>query len=321
MALIVTAADVRRLMSLSDCIAAVEEAFRAHGEGRVEAGVLSAHGAGGVFHIKTAAIGRRFGAKANANFPSNPARRGLPAIQGLMLLFDSGDGRPLAVLDSIELTAMRTAAATAVAAKYLAPQNATTVAIAGCGKQGRAQLEAIARVLPVKRALAFDVDCDRALQYAAEMSGRLRVPVTARESLEGIDAGVWITCTPSPTPFLHRSHVKPGAFVAAVGADNSSKSEIAPELMAGSRVVTDVTDQCIEMGDLHHAIAAGAMTRDDVVAQLGEVIATNRNVRTTEADIVVFDSTGAGFEDAAAAALIYERAREAGCLDVQFGAT
>jgi alanine dehydrogenase len=103
--------------------------------------------------------------------------------------------------------------------------------------------------------------------------------------------------------------VKAGAFVAAVGADNPSKSEITPELMAASRIVTDVTDQCVEIGDLHHAIAAGMVKRSDVVAQLGEVVDRGIPIRRSDDDIVVFDSTGAGFEDTAAASVVYERAR------------
>ena len=134
------------------------------------------------------------------------------------------------------------------------------------------------------------------------------MPVVALESLDAPDTDVWITCTPSRTAFLRREHVKPGALVAAVGADNPSKSEITPELMAASRVVTDVTGQCVEIGDLRHAIAAGAMRREDVVAQLGEVVAGQRKVRRSDDDIVVFDSTGAGFQDTAAAAVIYEHA-------------
>jgi alanine dehydrogenase len=307
---LLTGADVRRLLSLDDCIAAVEDAFRAHGQGRVEAGVLSAHADGGAFHIKTAIVGGRFGAKANANFPSNPAQHGLPAIQGVMLLFDVNDGRALAVMDSIELTALRTAAATAVAAKYLAPVGAKSLAVVGCGRQGRVQLEAVRRVVRLTKAFAFDADRERARSFARELDA------AAADTLEEIDADIWITCTPSRTPFLERAHVKAGAFVAAVGADNPTKSEITPQLMAASRIVTDVTDQCVEIGDLHHAVAAHAVTRDDVVAQLGEVVAGRRGIRRTEEDIVIFDSTGAGFQDTAAASVIYDRARAAGFPDV-----
>ena len=310
MTLILTGSDVRHLLPLDDCIAAVELAFRAHGQGLIEAGVLSAHAQDGAFHIKTALVGGRFGAKANANFPGNPQRHGLPAIQGVMLLFDANDGRPLAVLDSIELTALRTAAATAVAAKYLARRDAMTVAIVGCGRQGRVQLEAVRRVVPVTKTFAFDADRDRSHSFSRDLDA------IAVDTLDGIDADIWVTCTPSRVAFLQKSHVKPGAFVAAVGADNPTKSEITSELMAASRIVTDVTDQCAEIGDLHHAIAARAVTRDDVVAQLGEIVAGRRDVRRTSDDVVVFDSTGAGFQDTAAATVVYERALAGGYLDV-----
>ena len=293
------AEEVRRLLPLADCIDAVENAFRIHGEGRVESGVLSTHAHDGAFHTKTAIVGDRFGAKTNANFPGNPAKNGLPSIQGVMLLFDANDGRPLAVIDSGELTALRTAAATAVAAKYLAKRDARSVCVVGCGRQGRVQLEAIRLVRDIKRAYAFDMNREQCQTLDA----------TPINSLDGVDADIWITCTPSKSAFLRCAHVKSGAFVAAVGADNPSKSEITPELMAASRVVTEVTDQCVDIGDLRHAIAAGAMTRDDVVAELGQVITRKIAVRRSDDDIVIFDSTGAGFQDVAAASVVYERSR------------
>jgi len=292
--MVLDAADVVRLLPIDDCIAAVEAAFVEHGE----TSVLSAHAERGAFHIKTAFVGRRFGAKTNANFPSNPGERGLPSIQGVMLLFDSADGRPLAVMDSIELTALRTAAATAVAAKYLAPRDAAIATIVGCGKQGKAQLDAIRRVLRLRRVFAFDTDRERARRFAGENDAE------AVTTLESRDSDVWITCTPSREPFLRREHVRPGAFVAAVGADNTSKSEIAPELMAASRVITDVTAQCIAMGDLHHALTAGAVA----AAELADVISGRAAARRGDNDVVIFDSTGAGFQDTAAASIVYDRA-------------
>jgi alanine dehydrogenase len=292
--MVLSSADVLRLLPLDDCIAAVERAFRDHSE----PGLLSAHVDRGAFHIKTAVAGRRFGAKTNANFPSNPQERGLPSIQGVMLLFDADDGRPLAAMDSIEITALRTAAATAVAAKYLAPASAKTATIVGCGKQGRVQLEAVRRVLDLRRVFAFDADGERARKFADDAGA---TPVT---SLESRDTDVWITCTSSRLPFLRREHVREGAFVAAVGADNPSKSEITPELMAASRVITDVTAQCVEIGDLHHALASGAAA----AGELADVILGRIPARTRDREIVIFDSTGAGFQDTAAASLVYDRA-------------
>jgi ornithine cyclodeaminase/alanine dehydrogenase-like protein (mu-crystallin family) len=123
---------------------------------------------------------------------------------------------------------------------------------------------------------------------------------------------VIVTCTTSKSPVLHQGEVSPGAFVAAVGADNEEKHEIDPALMARSRVITDITDQCARIGDLHHAIEAGVMSQRDVHAELGEVLAGSRPGRMSESETVIFDSTGAALQDVAAAALVYERALAAG---------
>src|SRR5262245_11817138 len=101
---LLTGADFLDLVSMDDCIVAVEQAFREFGEGRLHAGILSAHAGSGAFHIKTSTFGRYFAAKLNANFPTNPAKHGLPSIQGVIVLADATNGRPLALLDSIEVT-------------------------------------------------------------------------------------------------------------------------------------------------------------------------------------------------------------------------
>jgi alanine dehydrogenase len=307
MTLLLTGSEVAELLTLDDCIAAVEEAFRAYGEGRLHPpGILSVHEDRGAFHIKTAAVNGRFGAKANANFPTNPATNGLPSIQGVMLLFDAQDGRILALLDSIELTILRTGAATAVAAKYLAPRDSRDVMIYGAGRQGRVQLEAVSRVLPIERAYIHDVDAAKAQAYASEMSAKLGIKVSCAPP--PAPCALVITCTPSKEPFLRA----PAPFIAAVGADNPSKSEIAPSLMKSAKVVPDIVEQAAEIGDLRTAIACGAMTRDDVYAELGAIVAGRKPGRVNDDDVIIFDSTGIGFQDTAAASIAYDRAVKAG---------
>ena len=237
--LVITRADVARVLRLPDCIEAVERAFLRHARGQtIPPGVLGAHVDGGGFHVKTAglldAVGGRpvFAMKVNANFPGNPDRHGLPTIQGVIALFDGADGRLLALLDSIEITSLRTAAATSVAAKYLAPDGGT-VTICGCGEQARSQLRALACVRSVQRVMALDVNAERATCFAADMAAELGVDVrvirapgdAARETT------IWVTCTTARRWFLGREHVAPGAFVAAVGADNPEKQEIEPALL------------------------------------------------------------------------------------------
>ena len=310
--------DVRRILAMRPCIDAVERAFAGHARGAtIPPGVLGAHVDGGGFHIKTAGILAEsandrpvFVAKVNANFPGNPRRSGFPTIQGVLALFDADDGRLLALLDSMEITSVRTAAATAVAAKYMARADATSVGICGCGEQGRSQLRALACVRSIRRAAAFDLDYERARHYAAEMSSELAIEVApVREVADATrQADIVVTCTTSTHWFLGRQHVGNGTFIAAVGADNPHKQEIEPELLAESTVVADMLEQCATIGDLHHALAAGVMHRADVHAELTDVVSGAKPGRVSPDETIVFDSTGTALEDVAAAMLVYEAA-------------
>lgn len=309
--------DVARLLHMPDCIEAVERAFLRHAQGlTIPPAVLGVHVEGGGFHVKAAglmdAIGGRpaFAAKVNANFPGNPDRTGLPTIQGMIALFDASDGRVLALLDSIEITSLRTGAATAVAARHLARPGPATVTICGCGEQGRYQLRALACVRPLERVMAIDVSADRAARFATSMAEELDIEVSVVNGPADAarETDIWVTCTTARRWFLGRQHVGAGVFVAAVGADNPEKQEIEPELLAASAVVADVLDQCASIGDLHHAIAAGLMRRADVRAELADVVSGSNKGRYSPDEIVVFDSTGTALQDVAAAALVYERA-------------
>src|SRR6185436_3280324 len=153
MTLILSRSDVHALLTLRDCIAAVEQAFALHADGKtLGPGVLGVPVPGGGFHVKAAGLvgaRRYFAAKTNANFPENLKTFGRPTIQGTVVLFDARHGEPLAVMDSGSITALRTGAATAVAAKYLARPESRVATVVGCGVQGEIQLAAIAAVLPL----------------------------------------------------------------------------------------------------------------------------------------------------------------------------
>jgi len=316
--LVLTRREVAALLDLDACIAAVESAFALHGEGRVRPPAVAGLAAdGGGFHIKAASLvaGRSYFAfKVNANFPGNRERHGLPTIQGAIILCDGEDGRVRAIVDSIEITMQRTGAATAVAAKHLARPVESVVTVCGCGLQGRVQLRALARVVRLRRVLAWDVDAARAEAYAREMESELGVPTRAvpRPGEAARESDVVLTCTPASQWFLGRADVRPGTFVAAVGADNEHKQEIEPALLAVSTVVVDVLEQAATIGDLHHALAAGVMTREQVYAELGAIVAGKVAGRRHGEEIIVFDSTGTALQDVAAAAVVYERALAAG---------
>jgi len=310
--------DVLELLPLADCIEAVERAFRLHAEKKTFGpGVLGVQAVDGSFHIKAAGLlGERsyFAAKTNANFPDNPRRHGLPTIQGTVVLADAANGRPLALMESGSVTALRTGAATAVAAKFLARRDARTATIVGCGAQGETQLAAIAAVLPLRHAWVLDADHARAEAFAARSAASLGLSVEATKDLGAAVRGsdVCVTCTPARRAFLGVADVGPGTFVAAVGADNRGKQELEPALVAGATLVVDVLEQCAEIGELQHALAAGLITREQVHAELGDVVAGRRPGRTRDDEITIFDSSGTALQDVAAAIAVYEKARAIG---------
>jgi len=312
--LLLSRSDVASTLTPDACLAAVEQAFRMHAEGNaLPPGVLGVHANEGGFHVKTAGLPLQryyFAAKINANFPANPSRFGLPTIQGLVLLYDAEKGTPLAVMDSMEITAIRTAAATAIAAKYLARDDAKTLTICGCGIQARAQLRALMRVRKLETVLAFDADRAQAARFADEMCAELRLKVSVAEDLATAvrKSDICVTCTTAKRFLIRREDVLPGTFLAGVGADNPEKQELDPALFACSKVVVDSLDQCASIGDLHHALDAGVATRDCVHAELGEIVAGRKPGRTSRDEITLFDSTGTALQDVAAAAVAYERA-------------
>lgn len=312
--LLLSRSDVERLLTPDDCIAAVEDAFRQLALGKVQPlGILGLHGDEGSFHIKAALLRLDrpyFAAKSNANFPNNGVRFGLPTIQGVVILCDAASGLPLAVMDSIAITALRTAAATAVAAKYLAREQSAAALICGCGGQAAAQLRALLRVRSPLRIYAYDQDAARAQTFAAALGNEIPAVITPVVDLADAVAAsdIVITCTTSRHYFITREMVRPGTFVAGVGADSENKQELDPLLLAHGTLVTDITEQCSAIGDLHHAIASNTMSRADVHAELGEIVAGLKSARTSDDEITVFDSTGTGLQDVAAAIAVYSRA-------------
>jgi ornithine cyclodeaminase/alanine dehydrogenase len=304
--------DLAALMRFGDYVDAVADAFRLHSEGRaVLPPPMHIPADNGGFHVKAASLGGYVAVKTNSNFPGN-RRHGLPTIQGAILLFEAANGVLLAMIDSIEITIKRTGAATTVAARYLARPDSRTATISGCGAQGRVQLEALRHGLDIRRVFLFDNDRAAAEKFAAEIAAERALDVEVVDTLRNatLESDVIVTCTTAHTPYLDAADVPPGAFIAAIGADNPEKSEIEPALMAKACVVTDVTAQCAVMGDLHHAIRAGTMRAADIHAELGELVGGRKPGRVTADEIMIFDGCGVGIQDVAASVRAYEIACE-----------
>ncbi|MFN2603703.1 MAG: ornithine cyclodeaminase family protein [Gemmatimonadaceae bacterium] len=313
-AVLLSKSEVERLLDVRSCITAVEQAFRQRGEGRLaSSGVLALHVDGGGFHAKAAVLelARRYLAvKINANFPDNPSARGLPTIQGVLVLFDATTGVPLAIMDSMAITTLRTAAASAVAARFLARPSARTATFVGCGVQGRTHVAAISAVVDLHRAYVSDQNKLKAAAFVKEMQSLYPFEILLAEDIRAATSAsdIIVTMTSAERAFIGIDDVSPGAFIAAVGADNEHKQEIDEALFAQSAVIVDDLEQCAAIGDLHHAINAGVVTKIHVRATLDEVVAGRKPGRMSNDEIIVFDSTGVAIEDVAAASVVYERA-------------
>lgn len=312
--LLLTRKEISALLRFSDYFDAVETAFKAHADGHsLSQGLLHLDSRGGEFHVKGGGLqlGKSYFAfKINGGFYQNAKLHSLPNIIGTIALCDGENGYPLAIMDSGEITRQRTAAAAAVAAKRLARSDAETITICGCGTQGQAQLSAMTWLLPIRKAYAFDVDAGQRERFAAKLTQELEIPVEPvhEPGLAVRESDVVVTCTPSRYPYLKTSDVRPGTFIAAMGADSPEKQELETSVLASSKLVVDILSQCERVGELHHALEAGEMRREDVHAELGEVVAERKTGRTSRDEITIFDSTGTALQDVAAAATVYEKA-------------
>ena len=314
--LLLTRKDVATLLTLDECIVGVEAAFKLHAENKaLPPKVMGMHTQNGGFHIKAGILDLNrnyFVTKINSNFQDNMKKHGLPLIRGVVVVCSGENGEVLAIMDSIEITILRTGAATAVAAKYLARTDANSVTICGCGNQGKVSLRALMKVRSIEKVYAFDTDISKAEKFVNELMQELNLVVRVVTQLdEGVrKSKICITCTPSKKAFLKPGDIMPGTFIAAVGADSEEKQELEPELLSANKVVTDLTEQSKSIGELHHALEKKLMTTADVHAELGEIISGKKHGRASDNEIIIFDSTGTALQDVASAAIVYEKAIE-----------
>jgi ornithine cyclodeaminase len=273
--------------------------------------------ANGEVDVKTAYVPGidSFAIKISPGFFDNP-KIGLPSLNGLMTLFSARTGLIEAVLlDNGYLTDIRTAAAGAVAADRLAKPDASRVAILGTGLQARLQLEALTHVRDIQSAVIWGRDPEKAKKTAGELAEKLGFPVTAEPDAETAVKGadIVVTTTPATEPILMADWIEPGQHVTAMGSDAEHKNEIDPALVARADLyVADRLSQTRNLGELHHALAADAITGEDGLAEIGPIIAGTAKGRQSETDITLADLTGTGVQDTAIATLARQRAQKAG---------
>jgi ornithine cyclodeaminase len=311
--------DVRQLISMTDAIAAVREAFVAADQGRavmpppLEMRVPEADGE---LHVKGAYITGTpvFAVKTATGFYRNPSR-GLPVSGGMTLVHDAETGElRVLVADGGLLTELRTAAAGALAADLLAQPEAHVAAVIGTGGQARYQLQALREVRPIQQVRVWGRRNEAAERYATEMMSAglsVLVSATAREAVAG--SAVIITATSSSEPLVQADWVAPGAHVTAIGSDMPHKQELDPRILAAaSKYAPDNVQTALASGELHHAVAAGVFDVAAVYGELGAIASGRLPGRTTDDELTVADLTGLGVQDAAIAALVARLAEQHG---------
>ncbi|SPB13443.1 multidrug DMT transporter permease [Caballeronia novacaledonica] len=314
-------AQLRKLVPLDlDAIEQVEAAFKSLATEAVAMPPilrLDIPEHAGEVDVKTAYLPRfpSFAIKVSPGFFDNPSL-GLPSLNGLMLVLSARTGLTEAVLlDNGYLTAVRTAAAGAVASRWLARKDAKRVAIIGAGEQARLQLKALRLVRDIEHVTVWARDAGSARRFARECED-LPCDVAGSVNQALMHADIAITTTPSREPLIHARDLHPGLHITAMGSDAEHKNEIAPDVFAKARYVCDRLQQVRVLGELHHAIDAGVIDADASFAELGEVIAQQAPGRTNDDEITVCDLTGTGAQDTAIATLAIQRARgsEAGTI-------
>lgn len=309
-----TESELRQAVTLNnDAIDVIEQAFAALAKGGVVMPpILSMHieDKNGEVDVKTAYVPGMdaFAIKASPGFFDNPAK-GLPSLNGLMILFDSDTGVVKSVLlDNGYLTDVRTAAAGAVAARHLAPESPDTVGIIGAGTQAELQLEALALVRRFKQVLIWSRDLDKAAAFASRIQAKLEIPVKAVESAETCvrNSEIIITTTPSRTPLIYSDWLQTGQHVTAMGSDSPEKNELDPNIVVrADRFICDRKSQSTAQGELRSAIQAGLAGDDFIADELGEIIIGEKIGRSSAKQITVCDLTGTGIQDTAIANQAY----------------
>jgi ectoine utilization protein EutC len=321
--LILSEPEIRALLDPAACVQAVEKAFAAYASGKAQLPPvinLEVPEHGGEVHIKAGHLsgGPYYAVKIASGFYGNAAL-GLPGSNGMVLVFDSRTGAPAAfLLDNGFITDLRTAAAGALAVKYLARKKLTTVAVIGAGAQARYQVQLLPLVRTFHEVRVWGRNRDKAEACVQDLRragipGQPSFAVASSVEQAVRAADVVFTVTASHEPLIRAEWLEPGTTVIAVGSDGPDKQELEVAVLArADGIVADSLPQCLRLGEIHHAVEHGAISKEKVGAELGEIAAGLKPGRQSDQELIVCDLTGVGVQDVAAASLVMERALAAG---------
>ncbi len=319
MTLILSRAEVVSVLEMKDCIEIVERSFAELAAGTAVLPLRTAIVPPDGLSLYMPAYLKGMGAlacKIVTVYKNNPAKHGLPTTIGKVLLQDPASGEVICIMDGGYLTAVRTGAASGVATRHLARQQAgQVVGIFGAGVQAKMQLWGVCEAREVARALVYDVSDAAMDAYVAEMSGKLDLEIVKAASAAEIIAAADIICTAtsSPTPLFDGKTIREGTHINGIGSHSPNARELDATTIQRAKLVGDSREACFkEAGDIMMPLAAGEIGEGHFYAELCEIVSGRKAARENDREITLFKSNGLATQDAAAAKLVYEKALAAG---------
>ncbi len=323
MVLYLTQDDVKQVLDMKTTIEVVEYGFKEMGLGRVEMPTriyLHFEKHNGVLISMPAYIENlnAAGVKVVTVHPNNPAKHGFPSVMAKIILNDPANGQPLAIMDGTYITMLRTGAAGACGIKYLARKDSKTAAIIGLGVQGRSQLLGMLMIRNIKTVKAYDAVPEVRKNYVNLMSKETGIDIQAVDSVEEAvkEADIVVTCTPSKSPILKGDLIAEGMHISAIGTDTKDKRELDTSVLTkvaeSGKLVVDYVSQALIVGDFATPLQAGKLKKEDIHAELGEVIVGKKSGRSSNKEITLFKATGLAMEDIVTAHKVYELAKKKG---------
>ncbi len=311
--LILTRREIEKLINMHRVLRIVEEAFKAHGEGKVQMPAkiyIHLDKYHGDFRAMPAYIEgmEACGIKWVNVHPENK-KYGLPAVMAVIILSDPKTGFPLAVMDGTLITNLRTGAAGGIAAKYLANKNSSKVALVGCGAQARTQLMALRELFKIKYISVCGCRESHAISLVKEMKSlgfKTGCCLNIEACVRGAD--IIVTTTPVRKPIIKSEWIGRGVHINAIGADAKGKEELEPAILKRAKIVVDDRTQAVHSGEINVPISKKIIKESDIYSTLGEIITGKKKGRTSKDEITVFDSTGLAIQDVAVASYIYKEA-------------
>ncbi len=244
--------------------------------------------------------------------PENPKKFGMPTVSATVVHLNPRNGALLSVMGGNNITAMRTAAAGGIAAKYLANRDPKTASFIGAGVQGRAQLLALLSVFPnLEEIRVCDISPEAAKAFVLEAKNKAsqcRIVVVGNEAEAVHEADIVVTTTPSRKPLVFEPWISEGTHFNCIGADAPLKEELDPAILRRAKIVVDDWEQAAHSGEINVPLSKGILSKKDVWGELGDIIAGTRPARTSNKEITIFDSTGLAIQDAATVELVYKKA-------------